>query len=108
MFQVFCLRSSDFRHFFFFFSSRRRHTRSLRDWSSDVCSSDLRGGDVALYDERDVLDEEPLCASGTLAAAVRRTGSFHRGDKALRFPGLDVFDGDAGFAIDAGWVDEEA
>src|SRR6267378_2484088 len=24
----------------FFFSSRRRHTRSLRDWSSDVCSSD--------------------------------------------------------------------
>src|SRR5207249_5855383 len=30
----------------FFFSSRRRHTRSKRDWSSDVCSSDL--GEVAL------------------------------------------------------------
>src|SRR5699024_4459323 len=29
--------------FFFFFSSRRRHTRSKRDWSSDVCSSDLHG-----------------------------------------------------------------
>src|SRR5206468_10155742 len=28
---------------FFFFSSRRRHTRSDRDWSSDVCSSDLKG-----------------------------------------------------------------
>src|SRR5699024_9719143 len=28
-------------HFDFFFSSRRRHTRSKRDWSSDVCSSDL-------------------------------------------------------------------
>src|SRR5947207_7632141 len=27
----------------FFFSSRRRHTRSLCDWSSDVCSSDLDG-----------------------------------------------------------------
>src|SRR5947207_11732292 len=27
--------------FYFFFSSRRRHTRSLCDWSSDVCSSDL-------------------------------------------------------------------
>src|SRR5687768_18499373 len=27
---------------FFFFSSRRRHTRCSRDWSSDVCSSDLR------------------------------------------------------------------
>src|SRR5699024_12197163 len=28
----------------FFFSSRRRHTRSKRDWSSDVCSSDLVDG----------------------------------------------------------------
>src|SRR5207249_7054580 len=28
-------------HAAFFFSSRRRHTRSKRDWSSDVCSSDL-------------------------------------------------------------------
>src|SRR2546422_6773403 len=28
---------------FFFFSSRRRHTRCSRDWSSDVCSSDLGG-----------------------------------------------------------------
>src|SRR5207245_6166418 len=27
--------------FIFFFSSRRRHTRCYRDWSSDVCSSDL-------------------------------------------------------------------
>src|SRR5204863_3943937 len=33
--------SSFFFFFVFFFSSRRRHTRSLRDWSSDVCSSDL-------------------------------------------------------------------
>src|SRR5947207_11523952 len=35
--------SVDCRRFygFFFFSSRRRHTRSLCDWSSDVCSSDL-------------------------------------------------------------------
>src|SRR5215471_5716 len=37
--------------FFFFFSSRRRHTRSLRDWSSDVCSSDLLG----LADELDLV-----------------------------------------------------
>src|SRR5699024_9615055 len=33
---------------FFFFSSRRRHTRSKRDWSSDVCSSDL----ASLYNDR--------------------------------------------------------
>src|SRR5690606_40222672 len=30
----------------FFFSSRRRHTRFSRDWSSDVCSSDLHGAEV--------------------------------------------------------------
>src|SRR6266852_5909081 len=34
--------------FFFFFSSRRRHTRCYRDWSSDVCSSDLRRQDAEL------------------------------------------------------------
>src|SRR5579885_3862594 len=32
----------------FFFSSRRRHTRSKRDWSSDVCSSDLLTGKVVV------------------------------------------------------------
>src|SRR5437899_6977525 len=30
--------------YIFFFSSRRRHTRCLSDWSSDVCSSDLKCG----------------------------------------------------------------
>src|SRR2546429_2438469 len=33
---------------YFFFSSRRRHTRCSRDWSSDVCSSDLYGGHLNL------------------------------------------------------------
>src|SRR3712207_7362820 len=33
---------------FFFFSSRRRHTRYWRDWSSDVCSSDLMPVSMAL------------------------------------------------------------
>src|SRR6266496_3351575 len=39
--------------FYFFFSSRRRHTRSLRDWSSDVCSSDLA---VFLFNHQSQLD----------------------------------------------------
>src|SRR5438445_1546616 len=40
---------------FFFFSSRRRHTRYWRDWSSDVCSSDL----VTVFRlDRDPLDGE--------------------------------------------------
>src|SRR2546429_5453635 len=34
--------------YFFFFSSRRRHTRCSRDWSSDVCSSDLSRGDPVI------------------------------------------------------------
>src|SRR5215469_18184636 len=45
--------------FFFFFSSRRRHTRSLRDWSSDVCSSDLAMPEFSLdltEDQRDLRD----------------------------------------------------
>src|SRR5712664_3839407 len=47
---------------FFFFSSRRRHTRSDRDWSSDVCSSDLRqkgNVDAALADFRKAVALDP-------------------------------------------------
>src|SRR5262245_62374897 len=36
----------------FFFSSRRRHTRCLSDWSSDVCSSDLRASTAFQASER--------------------------------------------------------
>src|SRR5699024_11512218 len=47
---------------FFFFSSRRRHTRSKRDWSSDVCSSDLRptriGGGAADHEGESEVDLE--------------------------------------------------
>src|SRR3712207_7156268 len=39
--------------FFFFFSSRRRHTRYWRDWSSDVCSSDLGMKLATSRDDRD-------------------------------------------------------
>src|SRR6266699_4493625 len=43
----------------FFFSSRRRHTRCGRDWSSDVCSSDLKKSDVTYQQP----DQEILMAS---------------------------------------------
>src|SRR2546422_9705664 len=36
----------------FFFSSRRRHTRCSRDWSSDVCSSDLEEAGKAPAEEQ--------------------------------------------------------
>src|SRR5699024_11928958 len=38
--------------YFFFFSSRRRHTRSKRDWSSDVCSSDLERPISKIFTQR--------------------------------------------------------
>src|SRR5262245_63328376 len=41
---IYCIRLRILLYFFFFFSSRRRHTRCLSDWSSDVCSSDLKPG----------------------------------------------------------------
>src|SRR5206468_4911795 len=46
-----------FRLMFFFFSSRRRHTRSDRDWSSDVCSSDLDATGRALARTLEVVVE---------------------------------------------------
>src|SRR5690606_10207776 len=54
--------------FLFFFSSRRRHTRFSRDWSSDVCSSDL---DIV---PTSILDETPLDVPGPFseAAAIAR------------------------------------
>src|SRR6266542_1744272 len=81
--------------FFFFFSSRRRHTRCYRDWSSDVCSSDLDEGrdrrcllvvlelDVSeagvVVDDRVrivVADGGPLLVGGAMAVAGDRvTGS---------------------------------
>src|SRR2546422_5104810 len=76
--------------FFFFFSSRRRHTRCSRDWSSDVCSSDVsqperdgvlaRGGGQ-LVDE--LLAAELDLRSDRIAqvrASERRTGVEERRD----------------------------
>src|SRR5206468_4443882 len=59
--------------FFFFFSSRRRHTRSDRDRSSDVCSSDLASG--ALYLLRFEFAAPVLAGAAALALARRRVAS---------------------------------
>src|SRR3712207_5350176 len=50
----------------FFFSSRRRHTRYWRDWSSDVCSSDLAGIRKA---ERTITFENFLFKQGNVSYA---------------------------------------
>src|SRR5690606_33049572 len=49
----------------FFFSSRRRHTRFSRDWSSDVCSSDLLALGTALQ------QVSPVVIRSRAAAALR-------------------------------------
>src|SRR3712207_8764750 len=54
---------------FFFFSSRRRHTRYWRDWSSDVCSSDLRDLRWGRVDE--TFGEDPFLI-GELGSAMIR------------------------------------
>src|SRR5690606_40114618 len=92
---------------YFFFSSRRRHTRFSRDWSSDVCSSDLKGsrarapshpGRVLLRFEKnpglDVGEPRFGCRSTALGAKGSRTSApSHPGRVLLRCGescGLDV------------------
>src|SRR2546429_7762814 len=75
----------------FFFSSRRRHTRCSRDWSSDVCSSDLRAaprgpvaGRRALLEERRGDREDALCRDHRRSGAgggVQNAAGGGRGDR---------------------------
>src|SRR5207245_4465768 len=69
---LFCVLLS-FSFWFFFFSSRRRHTRCYRDWSSDVCSSDLgsQEGDLRL-----------VVVAQVLAAVVVPVANAGRGPRA--------------------------
>src|SRR5207253_7534427 len=90
--------------FFFFFSSRRRHTRWPRDWSSDVCSSDLYfGPKVVLQNWRSASNAEMFPAGfralglgkvvGTpTMGAVIGTGSYSLIDgSSVRTPGVGVY-----------------
>src|SRR6185295_16511415 len=82
--------------FFFFFSSRRRHTRYWRDWSSDVCSSDLdrhqhqrqrlRCPQIRLHRRVDG-ERHRLRAAGEVAGEEQRGAEFaHRPCPAHRRP----------------------
>src|SRR5687768_18447347 len=51
--------------YFFFFSSRRRHTRCSRDWSSDVCSSDLQ-----FWQDWASRQYQPISPPGTLRRSL--------------------------------------
>src|SRR5260221_5497532 len=61
--------------------SRRRHTRSLCDWSSDVCSSDLEGRDLLFGDVQvDALEGVEL-AVVEVQVANRQLGGVQRGGR---------------------------
>src|SRR2546422_9415321 len=88
---------------FFFFSSRRRHTRCSRDWSSDVCSSDLcREGHFAAWDGHvffgvrtardgfflDALDAFRVRSSARLAVPVALSDEDVPAPLAAAYPGV--------------------
>src|SRR5690625_7165298 len=60
----------------FFFSGRRRHTRWPRDWSSDVCSSDLRADDQQQGDQGDDPRPQGDGPLGTQGGQRQRSGTF--------------------------------
>src|SRR5437879_7131717 len=57
--------------FFFFFSSRRRHTRYIGDWSSDVCSSDLKLARLCVLQKRSTKLGAWAAAAAVIAACKR-------------------------------------
>src|SRR3712207_8682964 len=66
---------------FFFFSSRRRHTRYWRDWSSDVCSSDLQ----AIRRLGRIEIPLPTPALGSVGRLSRRFGFVDYSPEQMRF-----------------------
>src|SRR3712207_1994766 len=75
---------------FFFFSSRRRHTRYWRDWSSDVCSSDLRDRQYVR-----VLVEHPLHPVAVVGVGI------NVGNPGAGVLFFDPRDGDRSVVVDA-------
>src|SRR5207245_8599358 len=71
----------------FFFSSRRRHTRCYRDWSSDVCSSDLEAN-VAICDMAGTNVNPDVMLGSDVPDGTRVTVNTSR-----------IADGDIGFVI---------
>src|SRR5256884_910530 len=71
---------------FFFFSSRRRHTRCSRDWSSDVCSSDLivvpqkKGEPIIIKYDESPREDTSMEALAKLKPAFKKDGTVTAGN----------------------------
>src|SRR5206468_12623445 len=70
----------------FFFSSRRRHTRSDRDWSSDVCSSDLDLAWLVVVPTALLVRNPPVSPAAAGTAATAANGPDLTVAQALRTP----------------------
>src|SRR5206468_818916 len=96
--------------FCFFFSSRRRHTRSDRDWSSDVCSSDLKTPAIGKVCVRRMNLEgdrqADLTVHGGLDKAIYAYPSEHYGFWKDVYPWLDMPWGMLGENITTEGMDE--
>src|SRR5690606_40835967 len=66
---------------FFFFSSRRRHTIFSRDWSSDVCSSDLSDASLEKLYAIDIASEGSSGIGATTGGVVVRRGTLSDGTR---------------------------
>src|SRR5699024_12101765 len=69
----------------FFFSSRRRHTRSKRDWSSDVCSSDLVSAVCA------GISLGIFCVASLCSLAYHGNGGIYLGAMGLTALGISIY-----------------
>src|SRR5439155_15049011 len=86
--------SGEFASTWFFFSSRRRHTRWPRDWSSDVCSSDLLKP-IFYRDER-IAFAGTVCHQtdmGGRVAGSNASDSTETYQEGLRIPPVKMYDG---------------
>src|SRR6266702_8083648 len=73
-FFFFFVKNICFFFYFFFFSSRRRHTRWPRDWSSDVCSSDLISTRGFVDTDQNVMIGGFISGNGIVRVVVRGLG----------------------------------
>src|SRR6266436_5185243 len=76
---------------FFFFSSRRRHTRCSRDWSSDVCSSDLFYAAADVYAGPSLEDSFALPPLEAMACGLPVITSVNNGGSQIITEGVDGF-----------------
>src|SRR5690606_40506346 len=87
--------------FLFFFSSRRRHTSFSRDWSSDVCSSDLSRAVTATADTSRLAIEHFSFLVPSRASPPRRGGALSMSDSGRTLSVLEFQ------VFDASWRSEE-